>query len=276
MHYQMKAVVFDILAECNELKTELRCAGVTVLTPFLGISVQEALRQELACAGFLGEEVLFLTNNEPHARAAQACGMAVIGCVEGHFEVPKAATLLESPEEVSVGYLNLVYCHAKKIPALILETERMYVKELTAQDMNRLYEILTDDEVARYLHAKAGSREEELEKLISYVSCVYPFFEYGYWGVFFKETGALIGRAGFREGSYPPEAGYVICRELWGQGLATELLLALKQYAVEELAAEEIRAKIDTQNRASIRVAEKCGFSLKTQEESIAEYTCIM
>lgn len=260
MHYQMKAVVFDILAGCRGLKAELIRAGIAVTAPFLGLCAEETLRLETEKMGLLGEEVLFITNNESHAGIAAACGMAVVGCMEGHFEVPKVTVLLESPEEVSVAYLNLVYCHAKGIPAVILETNRVYLKELSEENMDRLYEILTDEEVSRYLPAKAGSREEELEKLISYVSCVYPFFEYGYWGIFSKETGELIGRAGFREGSYPPEAGYVICRESWGRGLATEILTALVSYAGEELGAEEVLVTIDKANRASVRVAEKCGF----------------
>ena len=41
--------------------------------------------------------------------------------------------------------------------------------EMTAEDMDSLYEILTEEETAKYLPAKAGTKEEELEKLISYV-----------------------------------------------------------------------------------------------------------
>ena len=115
------------------------------------------------------------------------------------------------------------------------------------------------EETAKYLPAKAGTREEELEKLVSYVSCVYSFFGYGYWGAFSKETGELIGRAGFKEGEYPLEAGYVIKRSEWGKGYATEILSELVRYANEELDCTEIVANIDERNTASLRVAEKCG-----------------
>lgn len=261
MQFQMKAVVFDILAECRELKCELQKTGVPVLAPFLGIRITEALKQETESAGLSAETCLFITNKEQHAKEARALGMAVIGCVEGHFEVPKTTILLESPEDTSVSYLDRAFCHEKKLPAMIFETPRMVVKELTGEDMDALYAILTEDEVSRYLPAKAGNREEELEKLISYISCVYSFFEYGYWGVFAKESGALIGRAGFREGSYPPEVGYVIEHSRWGMGLGTEVLEHLIRYAGEEIGCSEIHAKIDKANTASIRVAQKCGFA---------------
>lgn len=257
--YQVKAVVFDIQAECRELKKELSDAGIAVIVPFFGLQAEHALQQMLSGTELLPEQCLMITNHQQHAKLAEKLGMAVAGCMEGHFEVPRAVTLLESPAEVSAGYLNMVYCHAKKIPATIAETKRCYIREMVAEDMDALYEILTDKETAVYLAAKPGTKEEELEKLVSYVSHVYSFYEYGYWGVFSKEDGALIGRAGFKEGNYPPEAGYVIKRSHWGSGFATEVLQELVRYAEAELGSTEVYATIDERNAASLRVAEKCG-----------------
>ena len=48
---------------------------------------------------------------------------------------------------------------------------------------------------------------------------------YGHWAIEVKETGELIGRAGawFPDGWYPEmEAGWVVGREHWGSGYATE------------------------------------------------------
>lgn len=257
--YQVKAVIFDIQAECRNLKKELSEAGILVLVPFFGLQVNKTLREMFQGAEVEPQQCLLLTNNHQHAEIALAMNIAVAGCMEGHFEVPKSVTLLEEPEEVSVSYLNLVYCHEKKIPATIAETKRCFIREMTNNDMDALYEILTDEETAKYLPAKTGSKEEELEKLSSYVSCVYSFFEYGYWGVYLKETGELIGRAGFKEGEFPPEAGYVIKRSEWGKGLATEVLTELVRYAEDELGCTEVYANIDEKNVASLRVAEKCG-----------------
>jgi len=257
--YQVKAVVFDIQAECRHLKQELTDAGIIVMVPFFGLKAEHTLKSMFMDTNVSPEECLMITNQEQHAKLAERMGVAVAGCMEGHFEVPKTATLLEAPEEVSVTYLNLVYCHEKKLPATIAETKRCYIREMTAEDMDELYEILTDKETAKYLPAKAGSREEELEKLISYVSQVYSFFGYGYWGVFSKETGELIGRAGFKEGEFPLEVGYVIKRSHWGKGYATEVLTELLHYAEEELGTSEVFANIDERNTASLRVAEKCG-----------------
>ncbi len=257
--YLVKAIIFDVQAECRELKQELADEGIFVMVPFFGLKVEQTLLEMFKDTDIFPKDCLMITNSEQHAKIAESLGVVVIGCMEGHFNVPKTATLLENPEEVSVNYLNQVYCHQKKLPATIAETTRCYIQEMTSGDMDALYEILTDEETAKYLPAKAGSREEELEKLVSYVSHVYSFFGYGYWGIFSKETGELIGRAGFREGEFPLEAGYVIKRSHWGQGYATEVLSELVHYAEEELGISEIYANIDERNIASLRVAEKCG-----------------
>jgi len=257
--YQMKAVLFDLQAECRRLKNELSEAGICVLEPFLGLRAEQALRSVCLEKRLLPEQCLFLTNNQQHAVLAKRAGMAVAGCMEGHFEVPKSVTLLEAPEEVSVSYLNLTYCHEQNLPATIAETPRCFICELVEEDIQELYEILTEEETAKYLPSKTGSKEEELDKLISYVAYVYSFFGYGYWGVFSKETGHLIGRAGFKEGQSPLEVGYVIKYSEWGKGLATEVLTELVRYAEEELDCTEIYANIDERNIASLRVAEKCG-----------------
>ena len=117
--YQFKAVVFDIQAECRELKKELSDAEIYVLVPFFGLQVEHTLQEMLADMLLAPSDCLMLTNNAQHATLATRLGMAVAGCMEGHFEVPKSVTLLEAPEEVSTGYLNRIYCHQQKLPAKI-------------------------------------------------------------------------------------------------------------------------------------------------------------
>lgn len=266
--YQVKAVCFDILAECRELKTELQNSGIMVLVPFLGLQAEQTLKEMLSEKNLLPRQCLLISNHQQHAQIAESLGMAVVGCLEGPFEVPKSVTLLEAPEEVSVNYLNLVYCHEQRLPATIAETSRCFICEMTADDIDDLYDILTDAETSKYLPAKPGSKEEERDILRSYVSYVYSFYEYGYWGVFSKETGELIGRAGFKEGEFPLEAGYVIKRSEWGQGLATEVLSELICYAKDELGCTEIYANIDERNIASLCVAKKCGVICNRQRSN--------
>ena len=52
--------------------------------------------------------------------------------------------------------------------------------------------------------------------------------------------------------------GYWLGREYWGRGLATQALAEL----VEELAVRPLYAEVATTNIGSIRVLEKCGFTV--------------
>ena len=269
--YELKMVLFDIQQECRALKGELREVGILIGEPFLCLEMEDGLLMVVEEFGVRASDCLFITNQKSHGLVAKQLGMVVVGCIEGNFEVPKTDVLLENPEEVSVNYLNLVYCHGNGLPAILCETNRCFVRELRKEDMPVLYDILTEKEVAQFLPKKFGTREEELEKLVAYSSYVYSFYEYGYWGVFWKDTGELIGRAGFKEGSWPLEVGYVIKYAFWGQGLATEVLEQLLVYGKEELGCEEFLVRIEESNKASWKVAQKCGFCDRMQQEVMKE-----
>lgn len=268
LQYSLKKVLLDVENKCELWKDYLREEGILVIV------LSDELKEELPLLDIIQEfeigvsECLFITNQEKHRQVAQDFGMVVVGCIEEGFEPPKTKVLLENLEEVSSLYLNLIFCHANGLPAIIAETKRCYIRELIKEDIPILYEILNEKEVSRFLSQKSEGKEE-IEKLMAYVSYVYSFFEYGYWGIFLKDTNELIGRAGFQEGSWPLEVGYVIKYAFWGQGLATEVLSELLIYGEEELGCEEFFIKIAEDNKASIRVAEKCGFYNTKKEEMI-------
>ncbi len=97
----------------------------------------------------------------------------------------------------------------------------------------------------------------------------WSLFGYGYWAVERRADGAMIGELGFadfKRGMTPsiegiPEMGWLFAADAAGQGYATEGALAALAWADAVLGAREIVAIIGTGNAASIRVAEKCGFS---------------
>jgi RimJ/RimL family protein N-acetyltransferase len=73
----------------------------------------------------------------------------------------------------------------------------------------------------------------------------------------------LCGSAGFRG---PPdeqgmvEIGYSVLPEFQGQGLATEAVAGIVQWAKQQPEVKHIEAETNTDNEASIRVLEKNGF----------------
>ncbi len=59
------------------------------------------------------------------------------------------------------------------------------------------------------------------------------------------------------------DLGYRFFKDYWGRGLATEAARATLAYGVETLQLQRIIGIADVENRASIRVLEKVGFTFE-------------
>ena len=81
-----------------------------------------------------------------------------------------------------------------------------------------------------------------------------------------KANGPLLGTAGFQNISAPhrtAEIAYDFAPENWGKGLATACCQALVEWGFESRRYVRIQAVALDTNLASVRVLEKCGFSLE-------------
>lgn len=56
------------------------------------------------------------------------------------------------------------------------------------------------------------------------------------------------------------QGGYWMNPAYWGNGLASEALLLVRDYLIQERHAERIQAVVEPSNVASIKVLEKCGY----------------
>ncbi len=86
-----------------------------------------------------------------------------------------------------------------------------------------------------------------------------------------KNDGALVGSAGLfkRRAGSMWELGYMLGRNFWGRGYATEAARGVIAWGRAELGAEAITASVFADNPASARVLEKAGF-VSTGERSVA------
>ncbi len=90
---------------------------------------------------------------------------------------------------------------------------------------------------------------------------------YGTWALIEQATGRLIGRAGLYnpEGWPGLEAGWLLARDRWGHGFATEAGHAILAHAFTQLSADHLISLIHPANTASIRVAERLGEHLERE-----------
>jgi RimJ/RimL family protein N-acetyltransferase len=78
-------------------------------------------------------------------------------------------------------------------------------------------------------------------------------------GTLFGGCGLYLRRAGYRE----YEMGYVLHRDWWGRGFASEAARALVAFGFGELGAHRIYAQVDPENEASGRLLTRIGFRLE-------------
>ncbi len=143
----------------------------------------------------------------------------------------------------------------------ILETERLYLREMNQDDFSSLCRILQDAD-AMYAYEGAFS-DAEVQEWLDRQIARYQKWNFGLWAVILKETDAMIGQCGLTmqpwKGTEILEIGYLFERRYWHRGYAAEAARACKHYAFEELHAKEVCSIIRDTNIASQKVAIRNG-----------------
>jgi len=148
------------------------------------------------------------------------------------------------------------------MPRIILETARLRLQELEADDAPLVLGVLTTEGFLRHV----GDRGvHDLAQAVAYVAegprASYARHGYGLWKVVLKESGEGVGICGLvrRESLPAPDLGYAFLPGFEGRGLASEAGAAVLAHGVDVLGLERILAIVTADNVASVRVLEKSG-----------------
>jgi len=210
-------------------------------------------------------DAFVITDNRNGANFAREnnLGMAVYTNGKNNpAEYTNALYCIDCLKEMSDDTLTRMYQRANAIPWNITDTKRCLIREITTEDVLRLYEIYSDKETKQYIEDLYENTEDEIKYTEEYIANQYRFFEYGLWIVIDKETNVIIGRAGLfnRENQDEIELGFVFDKAYWGKGYATEVLTAIINYAKIELSVTSICANVHKDNIRSKRLLEKLSF----------------
>lgn len=146
---------------------------------------------------------------------------------------------------------------------MLLQTKRLFLREMTPYDYDSLCKILKDKEVM-YAYEHAFS-DEEVKDWLNKQFLRYHNNGYGLWAVILKQTNEMIGQCGLTNqdfnGKEVVEVGYLFQKAYWHKGYATEAAIACKEYAFNKLNVDEVFSIIRDNNTASQNVARRNGMT---------------
>ncbi len=144
---------------------------------------------------------------------------------------------------------------------MILETKRLYLREMKQSDFESLCKIMQDEQT---MYAYEGAfNDTEVQEWLDRQILRYQKWGFGLWAVILKETDEMIGQCGLTMQPWKDrevlEIGYLFQRLFWHKGYAVEAANACKTYAFEILNENEVCSIIRDTNTASQNVAVRNG-----------------
>lgn len=156
---------------------------------------------------------------------------------------------------------------------IYLETERLSIRPLTAEDAGSLFGYRSLYEVSRF----QNFQPQNLGEAVDFLNAISPEPNIqNTWyqlGLFQKESHKHIGDIGihFLDNMNETEIGCTLAPEYWKKGYASESLEAVICCIFSILEKKTIIANIDSDNIPSRRLFERLGFELasRTDEEAV-------
>ena len=150
---------------------------------------------------------------------------------------------------------------------IIVETERLLLRQFDLADIDSLMGVLGDAEVMRF-----GDGDQTREQVQAWLQTCLENYQrrgFGPYAVIERSREDLIGYCGLYyfedvNGQAEIEIGYRLKRTVWGHGYATEAARAVRDFAFHSLHIKRLVALIDPDNVSSIRVAEKIGMNYES------------
>lgn len=221
-------------------------------------------------------ESICITTSADLAAQLQGLGISVVGFEADDQELMKAPYIVLGLDDITYEDMVRIFRRWHNQPWDILETERLCVRELSLDDLDGLRALYDKPHITDFVEPLYAP-EQERQYQQNYIDKIYGFYGFGMWLVLEKESGRLVGRAGFEYRDYclegEVEMGYLIDPDVWRQGYATEVCKALLVYARDELNFQRVLCRVSPENVASRGLLDKLGFTIREKgEEWIFSY----
>ena len=142
-----------------------------------------------------------------------------------------------------------------------VETPRLVLSAPVAGDADLVFQrYASDDDVTRYLGWPKHRTVADTQGFLAFSAVQWEREGAGPYLIWARADGQLLGSTGLgMEPGGQAITGYVLAKDAWGKGYATEALTAVVDVATD-IGVRRLYALCHPQHRASWRVLEKCGF----------------
>jgi len=126
-----------------------------------------------------------------------------------------------------------------------------------------VFEIFSDSEVLRYWSHEPFASQAQAAAYVEDTLQGFAEKSFFQWGVARRSDDTLLGTCTLwqlDEANRRSEIGFALGRRHWGQGLMSEALGTLFDFAFGDLGLRRLEADVDPENKASISLLEKLGF----------------
>jgi [ribosomal protein S5]-alanine N-acetyltransferase len=144
---------------------------------------------------------------------------------------------------------------------MMFETQRLILKPITNNDINKLHEILSDAYVRRYLCDNEIWSLEKVAEMLAENARLFAEEKVGMWFIETKSDREIIGFVclWYFFGEPQPQLGYALLPTATKKGYATEAATKILEYSFNELGFNYLIASCDRPNLESQKVAERLG-----------------
>ena len=144
---------------------------------------------------------------------------------------------------------------------MVIETERLLLREMNDDDFQALYKVLADSEIMQ--HYPYAFDENRVRNWITRNIERYRVFGFGLWAVCLKATGEMIGDCGLTmqliKGEIKPEIGYHIRTDKQRKGYAKEAAIAVRDWTFNNTPFNVIYSYMKHTNESSAKTAVSYG-----------------
>jgi [ribosomal protein S5]-alanine N-acetyltransferase len=150
-------------------------------------------------------------------------------------------------------------------------TKRLVLRKPAFADASAIFtRYASDPQVTRFLAWHTHRSLADTQIFLEFSELEWKRRSAGPYLIDHRHTGELLGSSGLAiESDSIAATGYVLAKDAWGKGYATEALRAMTDIAAQ-LRLNELYALCHPENKPSVRVLEKCGFRLDPDSKASA------